>query len=377
MQNIYFVPLHMSALVYFISSLLLFLRHKDGERSRLILAYIYLISVFSRVLRIVCIYIGVPSSSVVSPTMLVLAIGMITLNIIYAIEVISPGWLNFKRLLNVCSPLILIYLVYLATRLTGVEYTPYNSLIEMLPMANHFDVIFRLTLSIFIFIPIFILFFIPYTKRYNNTDRKWILRFIAIISVANLAYFVVIIHDNFITHTLYLYISAACGLYIAYQELFVRLIDKSQVEITEKNSDNVSMSVSYADYDDKGVNNVVNKGNSTDAHFLFCKLDKYMNEQRAWREPDLSMLLLSQNIGSNRTSLTKAIQCGGYGSFHDYVAHYRIREFCHVLKENRNLKVDDLFYQVGFRSRSTAFVHFKKQMNMTPAEYFKTLSNTK
>lgn len=362
MQNIYTIPLHMSSLVYLICALLLFLRRKSGERSRIILAYISLISFFNRVLRLICIYNNTPSSSVVSPTMLILAIAMITLNLIYAIEVISPKWLNIKRTANICLPLIISSCIYIITQLIGVEYTRYNSLIEMLPMIDHLDVIFRFVLCIIFFIPIFFLFFIPYTKKYNNTNKEWIWSFMITITIANTCYVSILAHDNYITHTIYLYVSAACALFITYQEIFIRLIDKSYKEIPNHYLEELAPATN-------------NKENSTEINLLFNKLDKYMKMERAWREPDLSIILLSQYLNSNRTSLAKAIQSGGYGNFHNYVAHYRIKEFCEILKLNKHIKIDDLFYQVGFRSRSTAFINFKKQMNMTPFEYYKSLPN--
>lgn len=363
MQNIYTVPLHMSALVYLICAILLFLRRKDGERSRIILAWLCTISVFNRSLRVICGFVGNPSTSVVSPVMLILAIAMITINLVYAIEVISPKWLNLKRTLTVCSPLIGASLIYIITRVIGVVYTPYASLIDMLPMISHFDVIFRFILCILIFIPTFFIFLIPYSRKYNNTNKEWMFRFIIVMTITNISYLVILAKSNYYTHTLYLYISAACGLYIAYQELFVRLIDKSQKEIIAHHTEEITPPVS-------------NKGNNSEVSVLFKKLDDYMNKERAWREPDLSIVLLSQYLSSNRTSLAKAIQSGGYESFYDYVSYYRINEFCEILKENRNIKIDDLFYQVGFRSRSTAFVNFKKQMEMTPFEYYKSLKDS-
>ena len=96
----------------------------------------------------------------------------------------------------------------------------------MLPEVTEFQVWFRLLLSMLFFAPVLFIFTIPYTRRYNNTNRTWILKYTITFTVNILAYMIVLNFDTLIIKTVYYYVSAGCSIYIAYMELFERLIEQ-------------------------------------------------------------------------------------------------------------------------------------------------------
>ena len=98
---------------------------------------------------------------------------MITSYIIYPLEVVSPGWLNFKNIVLLYTPVGALYVIWLITLWCGVNYSDFSSLQEMLPYITEFNVWFRFILCLLILCPVFFIFFVPYTKKYCNVDNRW------------------------------------------------------------------------------------------------------------------------------------------------------------------------------------------------------------
>ncbi|MDD2612346.1 MAG: AraC family transcriptional regulator [Bacteroidales bacterium] len=373
MQNLYLATIFAGALICLLASLLLFSRRKDGERSRTILACIILFSVSNYITRFIALSNGEVPELVVSVRMLLLAIFMVTSYIMYPIEVISPGWLNFKRIVKLYLPLLALLGIYLITTWTGVKYTSYESLLEMLPHAGHFDVWFRLVLCLFIFMPVLFIFFIPYTRRYNNTDRVWIRKYVITLSINCLVYILMLAFDkSAIIRIIYYYVSVGCSLFIAYMELFVRLIGKSVATEKEEEEEN-EMAVETTEpsllYDESVV--------KTRNEILIENLDAYMKRTCAWRNPDLSLNALAFALCTNRTTLTQAIQENGYVNYTVYINRLRINDFVHQIESNQSINIQEAFFDAGFRSRTTALRHFRQITGMTPSEYLIRINETK
>ncbi len=202
MQTLYPATIYASAVVCLLTALVLFLRRHDGERSRTILALIVLLSVFSYTNRFISVLDGHVPPLVVSVPMLLVGLVMVISYIMYPIEVVSPGWLNFKRIALLYSPVFALAGLWLLTLWARVDYTAYGSLWEMLPHALRFGVAFRLILCLLIFAPLAVIFFVPYTRRYNNTDRVWMRKYSVVFTINSLAYLAVLFFDNKTFNTL-------------------------------------------------------------------------------------------------------------------------------------------------------------------------------
>jgi len=121
--------------------------------------------------------------------------------------------------------------IYFITLCTGMEYTPYRSLLEMIAHVERFEVLFRLLLGLLIFIPVLFIFFIHRARRYNNTNYIWLKKYFFTLFINIFAYILILMFNHPILNTLYYYISVGCSIYIVYMELFDRLIGKSIVGI--------------------------------------------------------------------------------------------------------------------------------------------------
>lgn len=371
MQNIYIATIYVAAIVCFLTSLLLFARRRDGERSRMLLACIVLFSVVNYATRFVDLSQDEVPDLVISVRMLLLGIFMVTSYIMYPIEVISPGYLNPKRIVKIYIPWLVLVVICLLLEWLGIDFKPYGSISKMLPYATKFEVWFRLVLVLLIFTPVIAIFFIPYTRRYNNAGKSWMRKYITFFTINSIAYILVLTFDSIIVKTLYYYVSVGCSLGIVYMELFVRLIREKgpNKELNEHvNSLSIINSVSYTE---ESLDNYSKQQETQNLnHSLGDKLQLYIERTRAYNDPDISINTLASALNTNRTTLGSTIKSLGYESFTAYINALRIRDFIEHVKNGNSESFQNTFYNVGFRSRATAIRNFRQATGMTPSEYF-------
>ena len=369
MHYLYIATIFAGALVCLLASILLFARRKGGERSRVILAVIVLFSVFNYIPRFIAVCNGEEPEFVVSANLLLVANFMIIAYILYPIEVIAPGWLNFRRIVKLNALMLVLVCVYLVSLWAGVEYTPYSSLSDMFEHANRFEVWFRFLLSLLIFSPLLFVFFIHRTRLYHNSDHVWINKYVFTMSVNIIAYILVLIFNLPVIHTLYYYVSVGCSLYIVYMELFDRLIGKPAVvtaNIKEKEIQSENIVVDVAAAIMSGEKYALDPKNAV----LIKRLDTYMKKNNVWRDPDLSLNILASELFTNRTTLALAMRENGYENYTNYINRLRIDDFIQQMESGESENFQEAFYFVGFRSRGTALRNFRQFTGMTPSEYF-------
>lgn len=357
MQYLYIATTFAAAVVMLLTSLLMFARRKGGERSRVILAFILFFSVVSYSLRFSALCQGEEPDLLISVPMLLVAIFMSLSYILYPIEVISPGYLTIKRILLLYTPMPVLLVLYWLSLRAGVIFHPYHSLVDMLTYASQFHVWFCLLLVLLFFAPVLFIFLTPYTRRYNNADKEWMVKYTLAFTINTLAYIVVLLNDSMVVKILYYYVSVGCSLYIAYMELFERLIIAHQ-PLEEK--------VCIESMDKP----VAIEPSSVKQHPLCERIIRYMNQTCAYRDPDLSLNKLAASLYTNRTTLTIALHELGYSSFNAYINTLRIEEFIRSINAKPSANYQDAFYDVGFRSRATALRNFKQYTGKNPSEYF-------
>lgn len=350
MQYIYISTVFAGALVCLLASLLLFVRRKAGERSRIILSVIVFFSVFNYIARFISLCCGENPEVVVSAKMLLIAYFMVVSYIMYPIEVISPGWLNLKRVIALYSSWLVLSLIYIITDFAGVEYSSYNSILEMLPRIRNFEVWFRLLISLMIFSPVLSIFIIHNSHIYRNSDGVWIKKYVITFFLNIVAYMAVLIFENALLNILYYYISVGCSLYIVYMELFDRLI-VTNMETAK------SLSIEKVVVDNK-------------SNVLIDRLNVYLNKSKAWRDPDLTLNALASKLFTNRTTLSNTLRENGYENYTHYINRLRVEDFIDQIQNGGWDNFKDVFFFVGFRSRGTALRNFRQFTGKTPSEYF-------
>ena len=271
MEQLYIATVFAGALVCLLASLLLWLRRKTGERSRVILSVIVLFSVCNYTIRFIELSRSMLPDMIVSPGMLLLANFMVVSYILYPIEVIVPGWLHWKRVCKLYAPLMILYLFYLISSYAGIHYRSYPSLLEMWRAPFGFDTVFSVLLTVFIVAPIFFIRYVYHKRKYNNTDLQWLKRYTTALSINIIAYLMVLLFNHLLLHTVYYYISVGCSLFIVYMELYDRIIGKPTV----------THSTSIVGHKDEA---------------LIGRLDAFMQNNYAWRDPNLSLTTLASAL---------------------------------------------------------------------------------
>lgn len=358
MHSLYLATTFAAAIACLLTSLLVFSRSKSGERSRVILGWIILFSVGNYIPRFIALCRGEDPGVVISVPMLVLALFMVISYIVYPIEVISPGYLNFRRVLVLYSPCAVLMGIYALLLHLGVDFPPYASMLDMLPEASHFHVWFRFLLALLILAPVLFIFFIPYTRRYNNVSQTWMLKYTFTLTLNTLAYLVVLFSDALPIKTLYYYVSAGCSIYIAYMELFERLIARTSTTEMKRPLTGANAPTSASN------------GSAARKTPLSERILVHMHTTSDYRDPDISLNKMAAVLFTNRTTLANALHELGYSSFNSYINTLRVEEFIRRIREDATANYQDVFYDVGFRSRATALRNFKLHTGFTPSEYF-------
>ncbi len=102
---------------------------------------------------------------------------------------------------------------------------------------------------------------------------------------------------------------------------------------------------------------------------LLEKLQHIMREQKPFLQPDFSLPDLAQQLNVSVHLLSQAINNGLGKSFFELLAEYRVVEAKQLLKDQPNIKVEEIAEQVGYNSKSSFNTAFKKRTGMTPSEY--------
>lgn len=107
---------------------------------------------------------------------------------------------------------------------------------------------------------------------------------------------------------------------------------------------------------------------------ILARLAEYMETQKPYREPELTLDQLADRLGVRPKLLSVALNEGLGQHFFDYVNRYRINEAKDLLANSPDpkLTVLEVLYQVGFNSKSSFNTLFKKYTGQTPSEVKKS-----
>ncbi|RRD59877.1 helix-turn-helix domain-containing protein [Tannerella forsythia] len=117
-------------------------------------------------------------------------------------------------------------------------------------------------------------------------------------------------------------------------------------------------------YDNKNENGLSEeKSNNLLRELLSC-----MEEEKMYKNPSLTLDLLAEHIGTNRTYLSILINSRMKKGFVEYVNFYRVEEAKKILR-NGNSKIAQIAIEAGFGSAQTFYSAFKQFEQLTPNEY--------
>ncbi|MDW3192381.1 MAG: helix-turn-helix domain-containing protein [Cytophagales bacterium] len=113
--------------------------------------------------------------------------------------------------------------------------------------------------------------------------------------------------------------------------------------------------------------------NAWSNHPVEQQLEDFMQSEKPYLDPELSLNKLAQQTGINSKLLSATLNKGVGQNFYDYVNGYRIDEVKKLLlnQENKNLTIEAMANMAGFKSKSSFNMAFKKVTQMTPREFLK------
>lgn len=108
----------------------------------------------------------------------------------------------------------------------------------------------------------------------------------------------------------------------------------------------------------------------------FEKLKKLMEEKKLYKNIDLNLSDLADELNISNHNLSQTINLKTGENFYDFINSYRVEEVKKLLSDNESLKkftILSLAYEAGFNSKATFNKFFKKSTGLTPTEFIKNL----
>ena len=98
---------------------------------------------------------------------------------------------------------------------------------------------------------------------------------------------------------------------------------------------------------------------------------EFMEKERPYLDPDLTLVGLAGRLGVGRNQLSQVINTGLGDNFYNFINQYRIEEVKRLIKQDSGKKytIMSLANDAGFNSKSTFNQIFKKLTGTTPSSY--------
>jgi len=107
-----------------------------------------------------------------------------------------------------------------------------------------------------------------------------------------------------------------------------------------------------------------------DQKAILEKLSTFMKSEKPFLTPEFSLPELAAELKISTHQLSQVINEGLGKSFFEMTAEYRVEEAKQLLKDQPNIKVEEIAEQVGYNSKSSFNTAFKKLTGTTPSDCF-------
>lgn len=104
---------------------------------------------------------------------------------------------------------------------------------------------------------------------------------------------------------------------------------------------------------------------------LMSRIVALMDTEQLYLNPDLRLADLATKLGTNTTYVSACINGQAGQSFSDFIAGYRIRYACDLLRKHPDMRLSEVAEQSGFTGERSFFRSFKAITGQTPSEWKK------
>lgn len=103
------------------------------------------------------------------------------------------------------------------------------------------------------------------------------------------------------------------------------------------------------------------------------ELTRYLRKEKPYRDADLNVYLLAEQLGMTKNNLTQVINEGTGKTFYELINYYRVEEVKQLILNGElgRLTISAIGAKAGFKSKSAFHTNFKKQAGCTPIEWKK------
>jgi AraC-like DNA-binding protein len=175
---------------------------------------------------------------------------------------------------------------------------------------------------------------------------------------------------------------------IRLKDAYSTLLDKIQAQIKsdteiadEEPADEIAEpEVKAEDSESQDGKRITISLDSENYKVLRHRISKALSDLEVISNPDLTLALLADKIGSNSTYVSQIINSVYGKSFRQLLNELRIREACRRMSDTEhygNLTLQTIYESVGFNSAASFIQAFKKENGMTPSTYQKMLRTRK
>lgn len=222
--------------------------------------------------------------------------------------------------------------------------------------------------------------------EYNDyiSNLKKNMRFLIILFVIVIAEILNMCLCLFISKELsYIFFHSVCLvaiIYIGYNEWFSNSKEDISLEsMSEENYEDLMHDFSETKLPVFVKNDpIVNKTNlSCDrVSEIATKIDQFfLNNKEFQRNPNNKLKNLSDTINENQTDISYVLKTHYNTNYNNYINFQRIEEAKRLLSNDKlHYKIDDIGIVVGFKTRSSFYLAFKKFTNITPTEFRESIT---
>lgn len=102
---------------------------------------------------------------------------------------------------------------------------------------------------------------------------------------------------------------------------------------------------------------------------LYHRIEQVINEKKLYLNPDFSIIMLADELLTNRTFISTCINTITGKSFRIWLGEYRLNLFIEKQKENPEASIEQLLTECGYKDQSTFRRQFKATYGTTPSKY--------
>lgn len=360
-RQLYGFILNMTGWTFLFCWVLLWLRRRPGDLPRYCLAVTFFVGWLHFAERLFAYYhTSLPGTEVLSlPYVFGGVLGIVTVYL-YPIAVINSPWLSWKKGVLLVAPWLLITVLL---SVLPLEFRPLYSFGDMVAHIREFNVWFRLLLTGVIPVYAFFLFYVSYNWMKSGITYRWVYYYTLWGVTISFFYMLFILTGSLTAICIHHTVCLLFCLVMTYQELFIRIAVPAR-----KTDEPLPLPAPSLPEPEERVT-----VETTACHPLWDALNKLMQVDELWRNPDISLEELAVRLDTNRTTLTQVIQRESNEGYKEFINRFRMEEFMKIINTKPRLNIQEEFFKVGFRSKVTALRHFKEYTGLTPTEYLRKI----